>query len=309
MRIVTATAGIINYWSADDTYRMIHEAGFDGVDWNLPILSGWDRSIIAKGRYTPSIFDGSVDEMLQFYKPQIDAAQKYGVRFCQAHSPFPPYVKNFSGFTDYCIGINKKLIKFCDILEIKNLIIHGISLAVDDETQTVDSIRELNNHLYESLIPTVKDTNVMICLENLFTSYRDNRMQAICSDPHEANEYIDRFNVMAGKECFGFCYDTGHNNLLGGNQREFICTIGKRLKALHIHDNNGDFDAHLAPYAGNVIWKSFIDGLKQVDYHGDLSFETVKQIDIADGVDREVVPVLLRSIHDIGKTFEKMLEA
>ena len=96
----------------------------------------------------------------------------------------------------------------------------------------------------------------------------------MCSDFHQAAEWIDRLNDIAGEELFGFCFDAGHCLLTGQNMRYSLNVIGKRLKVLHINDNDGHTDWHVAPYMGVGNWEAFIDGLRDIGYDGDLSFET-----------------------------------
>lgn len=72
-----------------------------------------------------------------------------------------------------------------------------------------------NDALFESLIPTLQDTHVTVCLENLFTRWQGHVMAGTCSDPHMAVKAIDTYNAMAGRRCFGFYMDTGHLNLIG----------------------------------------------------------------------------------------------
>ena len=65
-------------------------------------------------------------------------------------------------------------------------------------------LKDLNDKLYTSLIPTLLKTNVTVCLENLFGG-AGGIISGVCSNPHEAVEMIDRYNALAGKECFGLC--------------------------------------------------------------------------------------------------------
>ena len=53
---------------------------------------------------------------------------------------------------------------------------------------------------------------------------------------------IDRYNSIAGKECFGLCLDMGHLNLLNLDMSWYIPILGKRITALHVHDNDGMVD-------------------------------------------------------------------
>ena len=44
---------------------------------------------------------------------------------------------------------------------------------------------------------------------------------------------------------------------------------------LHIHDNNGFEDEHMAPFLGTIDWEDFCKALRQIDYSGALSLETI----------------------------------
>ena len=89
---------------------------------------------------------------------------------------------------------------------------------------------------------------------------------------------IDELNEKAGREAFGFCLDTGHMLLVGKRFETFVPILGSRLKTLHLHDNDGVLDRHLAPFAGQLNWEDFINSMRDVGYKGDLSFETCAQI-------------------------------
>jgi sugar phosphate isomerase/epimerase len=65
-----------------------------------------------------------------------------------------------------------------------------------------------------------------------------------------------------------------HKELLKYNdQYSAITKIGKRLKCLHIHDNNGHDDDHIAPFDGTVSWKDVMRGLKDAGYEHSFTFE------------------------------------
>lgn len=305
MEIGVQNGGLIRCWGPEETYRLIAEAGFKTVDWNID--HAWDKTKIRARQLEHCIFEDSLEEIEAYYKEELDAMKKYGLTPVQAHAPFPAYVPDFPEFNEYAINIYKQCIRFCDRVGVKYLVIHGISLTMDDYTQTPESIRAMNDHLYESLIPVLQETNVVVCLEDLFTHYKNQFVLGDCADARQAVESIDRYNAKAGKECFGLCLDTGHLNLLGIRPDNYIRALGSRIKVLHTHDNNGDADAHLAPYTGTIIWKDLIGALKEIGYSGDIAFETFRQVTL-DRVDREVVPIWLRTIYEIGDNFRKMIE-
>ena len=57
--------------------------------------------------------------------------------------------------------------------------------------------------------------------------------------------------------------DIGHANLYGNSPEEFIKKFHKRLKHVHMHDNDGYDDLHLPMGAGNIDWKTLIPFLKK----------------------------------------------
>ncbi|MCI8887080.1 MAG: sugar phosphate isomerase/epimerase [Hungatella sp.] len=305
MDISVQTGGIVSRWGPRDGCRLIREAGFDGIDWGID--EAWDRSQVQKGNLGHCVFQDSLEEIQAYYREELAEIRKNGLKIFQAHAPFPPYVKGFPKVNSYAIEIYKQCIRFCDSLAIDRLVIHGISLAFDDKTQTKQSVEEMNRHLYESLIPVLRESNVTVCMENLFTRCKRQTVEGACADPHEACAFIDEMNEKAGKECFGICVDTGHLNVLGKNQRDYLCTMGTRVKAVHLHDNWGDDDSHLAPYTGNIVWDHVLEGLKVIGYRGNLNFETHQQV-AAGHMAPETAAIWLHTICRIGEVFAEKLE-
>ena len=119
-------------------------------------------------------------------------------------------------------------------------------------------------------------------MENLYESVGGHIVEGPGCDARKNVERIDRINAEYGAEVLGFCFDTGHANLIGLDFGKFISTLGSRLKVLHIHDNDGVGDLHQIPYTftktrenkSSTDWEGFVRGLRAVDYEGVLSFET-----------------------------------
>ena len=66
------TTKIFEAFGIDEGFRIIHEAGFDGVDFTLiPFVSQ-----AALRRTEESIFEKSDEEIFAFFKPYRDAAEK-----------------------------------------------------------------------------------------------------------------------------------------------------------------------------------------------------------------------------------------
>ena len=307
MKISVQNGGIIEHIGAEKCYASIRKAGFTAIDWNLD--HGLPGAHIKGLTYDGvSVFQRSLGEIIAHYTPELDLIRRNGLTITQAHAPFPAYVPGHPEVLDFMIGIYANCIRLCHHAGCRNLVIHGISLEETDFSNTPESIAQLNQHLYESLIPTLLECDVTVCLENLFTR-KTSVVEGACSDARETARFIDALNAKAGREVFGFCLDVGHLQLLNKNLRTYVPVLGKRIKALHIHDNDGLGDLHLAPMTGTVNWAVLCDCLKQIGYDGDLSFETFQQTRIAWKFDEALMLPWMKVICATGESFRKRIQS
>ena len=64
----------------------------------------------------------------------------------------------------------------------------------------------------------------------------------------------------------GFCLDTGHQNVFSETSLEvWLKSLGAYLKQLHLHDNCGVNDEHLAPGKGQIDFVSLFNQLSSAD--------------------------------------------
>ena len=300
-KIGVQTSPVLDTLGIDEGFKLIHEAGFDCVDFNIDhCMPG---SEIKKGEFS-GFFDQPMEAILEATRPYKEAAARYGVTFGQAHAPFPTYVHGNDRTNAIVVDALKKCIEMCAYVGCPDIIVHpafnGYDTRLDPDTEW-----EINIKLYSELIPVLKKCHVTCDLENMFTGHRGKIYEAICSDFNEAAAYIDELNDIAGEDCFGFCLDTGHALLLGHDIYTAIMQVGDRLKALHIHDNNGLSDQHLAPYMGVLDWDRFVMGIRDVGYQGNLSFETFNACQV---FDRELMPEVLKLIAATGRMFARRID-
>jgi sugar phosphate isomerase/epimerase len=107
----------------------------------------------------------------------------------------------------------------------------------------------------------------------------------------------------------GAVFDVGHANLKPMPIRDEIRLLGNRIKAIHVHDNNGKFDMHRAPFmGGSTSYDALISGLIEIGYEGYFTFEAVKMADLgASGHRLDEGEKLLRLPIDIRLELEKIL--
>jgi sugar phosphate isomerase/epimerase len=147
---------------------------------------------------------------------------------------------------------------------------------------------------------------VGICVENTWP--------ILTSHPLWRTEELIAFvDSLGDSDLVGICWDTGHGNLTGnghnyqrnanpefaayGNQYENITKIGKRLRALHIDDNNGLDDDHIVPGGGTIAWDDVIRALDDIGYEHSFTFEahhTVMRFP------NECKDAAARFLHDVG---------
>ena len=304
LKISIQTGHIINRLGYEKGYAMLRTAGFEAIDWNLH-LAAMPADLISGACRGSCIFEKALDEILEYYSEELDAIRRNNLEITQAHAPFPAYHPSDPTLTEYVSMITCRMIEFCDKVGCRNLVVHGISDIDGKETETVEDLKALNIRFYASLIPTLLEHNVTVCLENLFTGKNCGMdiLEGCCSDQEDAAELIDTLNEMAGREVFGLCLDSGHLNVLHRDPRRYIPQLGSRIKATHLHDNNGVNDEHIVPFAGTINWTHLCQSLRLAGYSGDLSFETFLQTDHVMDFSEELLMPWLTLIHACGEAF------
>ena len=304
-QIAIQTGGLQSVYGVEESYRMIKEAGFDGVDAGVNMLFKTDE--VNARQIPPAFRPGLSDrETVEFFRPWADSAKRYGLDNYQAHAPFPSMFKaeRDDDFDAFMIEVLRKNILGCASIGCRNLVIHpffmNYELMMPPEEEW-----EVNIERYSRLAPTAKAEGVTILLENMIMRMPGKIMGGICNDGLEAARYVDALNEAAGAECFGFCLDTGHAMLAGKEIRRFMQILGPRIKAFHVHDNNGTEDQHLPPFMGIQDWGRFTDGLKDIGYRRTLSFEPFR---VWKKIDPALVQPMLRSIAETGRLFARQAE-
>lgn len=295
--------------TTEERFGLLAKAGFTAID--LGMSGGANtRNLDYEGK---CIFEKSLDEVIEYYSEIIAAIRKHGLFVTQGHAPQPAYVAGHPEVTEYCIRIYKRIIEFCGYIGCPRLVIHGVDYKFDNTVDPPEEIDRLNRHLFESLIPDLLEHNVMACMENLYvrkykTDNNDVFIEGPASDPYAATQLIDELNEKAGKEIFGLCLDTGHMHIVRKDARTYIPILGKRIKALHLNDNNCTSDNHFVPLAGTVEWDSVCKALHSVGYSGDISFELGGHFSKIRAFNPDLVLPWLELTYKTGVVFKKMIE-
>lgn len=299
-----------SYWYNEakplESLEFIKSCGFEAIDYNINEFVE-PRSLTKDNLKTNgAFFLQSKEELIKYYTPLKEAIEKTGVTLCQMHAPFPCWFEDKDVYA-YCIEALDKCFAVSEFLGCPSVIVHP---SYPTETK---SEWEIDIELYEDLIPYIKKyKGVQICLENIFGRTKSIIVDGRLSNVDMICKMIDHLNDKAGGNYFGLCLDVGHATLVRANLKEYIIKLGSRLTNLHTHDNNGGEDQHLIPYSCMTDtfefvtdWDGFVEGLKAVNYQGDITFESFRQIKKCP---KTIMPELLKLTSAIGRYFKEEIE-
>lgn len=91
-------------------------------------------------------------------------------------------------------------------------------------------------------------------------------------------DLLDRLDA----ETFGACFDAGHwHSFSQGarlkNLRDWIAGLGRRLRHLHLHDNDGSFDQHWGLGQGTIPWEDLFRALRELGLRPSITIEPHSQ--------------------------------
>ncbi len=260
-------------------FDKIRRAGFTCADFSL------NDYLLNREIYENkpnAFFKQSVRELTDFFTPHKEAAAKAGVRIHQMHMPYPNYVPTaVEGVNEFLLKeMAPKSMEICRFFDCKYIVVHGVKTK--KYTGSEEAEWKQTEMFLQHILPLAAEYGITICVENIYVSNGKHIVEGPCCNAARAAERIDRLNDAYGAEVLGFCFDTGHANLVGIEFESFLMTLGKRLKVLHIHDNDGVRDLHQMPFTftktrdnkPSTNWEGFIRALALVGYDGVLNFET-----------------------------------
>lgn len=310
LQVGVQTKNVIDDNHPKEGFGLLKEAGFSCGDFSL---NGYLLNSSLYQSEVNTFFDKSVRELEQFFEPHKQGARAAGIRINQMHMPYPNYVpKGSKELNDYLRDeVAPKSMSVCAFFGCPYIVIHGFKLAYFLGSEEEEWRR--TETFLDSLAPMAKEMGITMCIENLYDSLSGHLVEGPCCDAKKAAERIDRMNDRYHAQVLGFCFDTGHANLIGIDFEDFITTLDYRLKVLHIHDNDGISDLHQVPFTftktrenlPSTDWEGVVRGLRNIKFDGTLSFETAP---VLTSFPEELKPQVLSLIAGIGRYFSDRCE-
>ncbi len=241
------------FYTCQDSIKACVEGGYRVLDMNF-------------ASYSRGTLPMTQPNWESWVKEQKEFSDRLGVEWNQGHAHFYGWESVPEADQEWDEELIRRSIIGAGIMGVKWLVIHPGSLS-DNTWYSYDKSLTANLDAYKRYAELAKKNNVGICLENMFEG---KRLRRFASSLDELLELYDKLN---DPSTFGICWDTGHAHLMGINQPEALQRIGKRLTALHVADNRGEYDDHIAPYFGTIQWEPIMKALADIDYVGDFTFE------------------------------------
>ena len=205
------------------------------------------------------------DEFEKELKKQRELIESKGLSVSQAHAPWRHPVQDATPEgRAFWTEAMKKSIFGTHILGCHRFVVHPLMPYLDTD-KGADEVWALNEVFVATLADYAKQYDVKVCVENLpFPKYPLTTVEQVC-------ELVDKM----GRDNLKVCLDTGHAAIFFGSDVASAARyLGKRLEAVHIHDNMGKEDEHLKPSDGIIDWDGFAAALKEIGFSGVASLET-----------------------------------
>ena len=276
MKLSIESYGLVERFGEQEGLKLAKQAGFDAIDYSF-------------------YYNNAKEEVLgDGYREHALALRNYldeiGLECNQTHAPFTiGYGCSFDGTDGQYLWMLHAL-EAAAILGAKSMVVHSITVPAGVDFE------EYNIGYYKSFIPYCERFGIRVAVENLFA--RDPATKQFTGKIGSPGE-LNRIVAKIGSPWVVACVDVGHAKLTGYAPEDFIAGVSAPiLKALHIHDNDGMDDRHIAPFTGMFHWTKIMTALKKAGYDGELTFELVGFLK---KFPNELIPDALRFVVSVGR--------
>lgn len=266
----------------DEKYKKLKEHGYDCADFDM------------SNTETP-LYEAIEEETIKILQKEKELAEAAGVEISQVHGPWTWPIREVteSGRAERLASM-KKSIRYTAILGCSTWVVHPHmpfdtrDIGTGHEGMTWD----LNLEFMRELLVVAKECDVTICLENMPMA------ELSIARPDEILKMVKEID----DDNFKICLDTGHvayyKDLSVGDS---VRLLGDYIKTFHIHDTFPGNDIHLMPYYGVIDWEDFIEALKEINYQGVFSLETLPSRKLPTPIFEEMSISLARLVREMIK--------
>ena len=281
MKVSTEIGSIALHVGEEKSVELVAKAGFDAWDFSMFEMCEKINDVLV-----PKNHPTTQSNYLAFARKLRQIGLDNGIVCNQGHAPFPSIPKSIDWLKRAVECVAEAGGDIC--------IIHPMNHGTPQE----------NAEMYFDLLPFAKEHNVKIAAENMWCweEGAEHSSFAACATPESFNEHLDAVN----DDYLVACLDIGHAEMKGSDTTapEMIRALGKRLKALHIHDNDKLHDLHQIPFSMNIDFVEIVKALKEIEYDGYLTLEASRYLnDFTEDMLFDGVKDLFNSVEKLRQMF------
>jgi len=143
-------------------------------------------------------------------------------------------------------------VKVAYLLDAEYVTLHMGYLHEDYLPQRLDIVRKLAKKSLISILNVARDYQVKICVENK----EKKRRKHLMTDPFEIMSFINDLSEYS--EILFVTFDVGHANTWTHDLKTFFDIVREKVRVVHLHDNHGTEDEHLALGEGSIDFDHLI---------------------------------------------------
>jgi len=157
----------------------------------------------------------------------------------------------------------ERVIQIAGMLNAEHVVVHSTFNPLDPDKGYAEEWLKRSTEFWKSLVPLARKKNCMLVIENIFDETPENILKLIAE--------VD-------SPFFKGCLDIGHANLFGKiSIADWLEGYKKELFHLHLHDNFGKTDDHLAIGTGTCDFDSFFKALEQIRHIPACTIEVINE--------------------------------
>ncbi|MFK5925124.1 MAG: sugar phosphate isomerase/epimerase family protein [Desulfuromusa sp.] len=176
------------------------------------------------------------------------------------HAPFSNFNSGSSRrrIREASLKTADKSLQLAEKLSARRIVFHP-GLAYGNDEKKLALWLENSLTFWPEFIARAAEIDCTICIENIYATTPDIfiRLFSLLDSPH-----------------IGHVFDIGHWNIFGtGKLLQWLNETAPYLKHLHLHDNHGERDEHLAVGQGYVPFSTLFEWLKTTDISPTITLE------------------------------------
>lgn len=214
----------------------------------------------------------SPETITERYGPIIEKCAAYGIQIAFITTPVIPPKANSQAVLPMLETVGIQCLVLCKEAKCRFLLLELPDQLMENDG---DGLQGAYDYFF-NMAKMAREYQVTLLLKNKTKEAGGHLVRGFCAEASDAVEWVDRLNRKLGYDAYGFCVDTGICNICGNHIQSFIDTLGNRIKAVVLRENDGCRDMSMLPFtcaAFETDWLGVIRGLRDIGFDGELAVD------------------------------------